>query len=71
MLSIHDAATRGKVFRVAECLSRERADVDAVNEDGVTPLHLAVRAGHVKVVKASDPLPCNNLERERATETDR
>lgn len=52
-LSIHEAAARGKVFRVSQCLSKGRVDVDATNEEGSTPLHVAVRAGHLKIVKAS------------------
>lgn len=52
VLSIHDAAARGKVFRVSECVAREQVDVEAVDNEGLTPLHLAVRAGHLKVVKA-------------------
>lgn len=51
--SIHDAAARGYVLRVSECLAQDRWDPNAVNADGITPLHLAVTAGHIRVVKVS------------------
>jgi ankyrin repeat protein len=48
---IYEAAEAGDVARVTEILASQPELVSAVNEDGLTPIHLAARRGHLEVVE--------------------
>jgi ankyrin repeat protein len=48
---IHAAASEGDLAAVSALLSEHPDQVNAVNEDGATPLHLAAARGHAEVVR--------------------
>jgi ankyrin repeat protein len=48
---IHEAAEAGDVARVTEILAAKPDLVSAKNENGLTPMHLAARRGHIEVVQ--------------------
>lgn len=48
---LHAAAANGKVHEVREWLEGRRDDTDLRDKDGWTPLHFAVRGGHLRVVE--------------------
>jgi ankyrin repeat protein len=48
---IHAAAEAGDIARVSEILASKPDRVSVKNEDGLTPIHLAARRGHMQVVE--------------------
>lgn len=50
MNDLHRAAIDGSIERTVTILSQDSIDIDEINEDGVTPLMLAVMNNHAPVV---------------------
>lgn len=58
-LELHDAARRGDLEDAVRLIRREKFDVNALNKQWRTPLHLAAHQGHVDVCKALIRLGAN------------